>query len=197
MRLIIATRNKGKLREIKHILGGLNLSIISLNQLKKPIRIKEDGHTFLENALKKALPVSRMYPLDLTVGEDSGLEVECLNGAPGILSKRYCGRGATDLKNNSKLLKKLGGLKGKERKACFRCVLSLVKAGKLLKAFEGRLKGVISKEMKGKGGFGYDPVFYLPSYKKTVAQLSLSQKNKISHRARAFKKLHNYLAKLV
>ena len=197
MRLIIATRNKGKLREIKHILRGLDISIVSLNQLKKPIRIKEDGHTFLENALKKTLPVSELYPKDLVAGEDSGLEVESLHGAPGILSKRYCGKGATDLKNNRKLLKELEGLERKRRKACFCCVLTLAKAGKLLKAFEAKLKGVISKEIKGEAGFGYDPVFYLPSYKKTVAQLSLSQKNKISHRAKAFKKLHDYLANLV
>ena len=181
MRLIIATRNKGKLREIKHILDGRNLQIVFLSQLKKNFRIKEDGVTFLENALKKAMSVSRAYPDDLVAGEDSGLEVEYLGGKPGIFSKRYSGKGATDLK---------------KRRARFRCVIALAKNGKLIKDFEGKIEGIINKEMKGESGFGYDPVFYLPHYKKTVAQFPLSKKNKISHRARAFRKLRNYLNKI-
>ena len=193
MRLIIATRNKGKLREIKHILDGRNLQIVFLSQLKKNFRIKEDGVTFLENALKKAMSVSRAYPDDLVAGEDSGLEVEYLGGKPGIFSKRYSGKGATDLKNNLKLLRKLKKVEKKKRRARFLCVIALAKNGKLIK---DKIEGIINKEMKGESGFGYDPVFYLPHYKKTVAQFPLSKKNKISHRARAFRKLRNYLNKI-
>ena len=145
MRLIIATRNKGKLREIKHILDGRNLQIVFLSQLKKNFRIKEDGVTFLENALKKAMSVSRAYPDDLVAGEDSGLEVEYLGGKPGIFSKRYSGKGATDLKNNLKLLRKLKKVEKKKRRARFRCVIALAKNGKLIKDFEGKIEGIINK----------------------------------------------------
>jgi XTP/dITP diphosphohydrolase len=193
MRLIIATKNKGKFREIKNILKGLKVKVISLNELPDTIKIKEDGRSFFENALKKAKAVSKIYQTDLVVGEDSGLEVKYLDNRPGIYSKRYSGKNSTDLKNNLKLLKELEGLEKKDRKAYFRCTIALVKGSKLLKKFEGRLAGFINERITGRGGFGYDPVFYLPKYKKTVAQLPLREKNKISHRAKAFLKLKNFL----
>jgi len=196
MRLIIATQNQGKLREIKKILEGLSISIISLAQLNRKFRIKEDGETFLENALKKTLPVSRAYPNDYVVGEDSGLEVEYLNLRPGIFSKRYSGKGATDSKNNRKILQELEGVKGKKRAANFRCCLVLVKNSQLIRVFEGKLKGIINEEIKGENGFGYDPIFFLPRRKKTTAQLSLDEKNQISHRAKAFRKLKRYLGSM-
>lgn len=195
MRLIIATKNKGKFREIKKILGGLRIKVISLNELDEKISIRENGKTFFENALKKAMAVSKKYPLELIAGEDSGLEVRILDNRPGIFSRRYSGGNSNDKKNNLKILRELEGLKRKDRKACFRCVIALVKGVKPLKKFEGRLPGFIHDRAVGKGGFGYDPVFYLSRYKKTVAQLFLAEKNRISHRAKAFSKLKKFLAK--
>lgn len=194
MRLIIATKNEGKLREIKAILKGLRLPIISLKALNDKITIRETSTTFFANALKKALAVSKKYPHDLVVGEDSGLEVVYLGYKPGVFSKRYSGKNATDFKNNVKLLKELSGLDKKHRKAYFRCVIALVRDSKLIKKFEGCLSGFIYDKIVGNHGFGYDPIFYLPKYKKTVAQLPSKEKNKVSHRAKAFLKLKKFLA---
>ena len=196
MRLIVATRNKGKLREIKEILRGLDMRIVSLVDLKRRFRIVENGKTFKENAAKKAIPVSRVYKDDYVLGEDSGLVVKCLGGLPGVYSKRYAGKSGIASKNNSKLLKELSGLPASKRSAYFCCDLVIARAGKPIKRFEGRLNGCIHNEAKGTNGFGYDPVFYLPKYKKTVAQLPLATKNKISHRAKAFQKLKVYLKTL-
>lgn len=193
MRLIIATENEGKLREIKHILRGIKIPIISQSHLDKKFHIKENGKTFFENAVKKTKPVSLAYKDDLVAGEDSGLEVNSLKGAPGVYSKRYSGKNWTYEKNNLKILKKLESIPYKKRKANFHCCLVLFKAGKLLKKIDGRLNGYISYEPKGAHGFGYDPIFYLPKYKKTVAELSAEIKNTISHRAEAFKNLKKYL----
>jgi XTP/dITP diphosphohydrolase len=193
MRLVIATKNESKFKEIKKILKGLNLTIVSLNQLDKKIKIKEDGISFFENALKKAMAVSEIYKDDYVVGEDSGLEIGYLKGAPGIFSKRYSGKKSTPYKNNLKVLNQLRGVDRKKRKASFKCCLVLVKNCKLIKKFEGKLAGFINEEIRGRKGFGYDPVFYLTEYKKTVAELSRAEKNKISHRAKAFGKLKRYL----
>lgn len=193
MRLIIATKNQGKFKEIKDILKGINLSVSSLKRLKKDFRIHEDGKTFAENAIKKAMAVSRHHRDCYIAADDSGLEVECLGAAPGVFSKRYAGKNATDLRNNRKLLKALRGVKGKKRKAHFHCCVALVKDCKLIKVFEGKLTGRINEDMRGKNGFGYDPLFYLSRYKKTVAQLPLREKNRLSHRYKAFRKLKSYL----
>jgi len=190
-RIIIATSNAGKLKEIRHILKGVGLLIICLTDLSKKFHIKENGKTFLANAVKKTRPVSLAYPDDLVCGEDSGLSVDFLSGRPGVYSRRYSGKKATDPKNNQKILRELQGIKN--RKCSYHCALVLMKAGKLLENFEGKLSGRIYSQAQGKNGFGYDPIFYLPKYKKTVAQLSLSVKNKFSHRAQAFRCLDSYL----
>jgi len=192
MRLIIATKNKNKFKEIKDILKGLNLKISYLSRMVPHLEIEEDGKTFFENAFKKAFKVSQIFPQDLVVGEDSGLEVESLNNRPGIFSKRFAGKNVSDLENNLKLLRLLKNKKN--RNAQFVSVLALVKNGKLIKKFTGKLKGKIHEKIEGRCGFGYDPVFFLPKYKKTVAQLSLEEKNKISHRAQAFSKLKKFLS---
>ena len=195
MRLLVATGNKDKFKEIKSILKGLRIPIVSLNELDKKFNIVENGKTFRENALKKAMPVSLYYKEDYVLGEDSGLEVEYLGGKPGIYAKRYAGPNATYQSNNKKLLRNLKGVTDKKRGAAFVCCLVLVCNQKLIKIFEGKLRGRIAKEINGRGGFGYDPVFYLTHYKKTVARMPLALKNKISHRAKAFKKLKTYLKK--
>lgn len=197
MRLIVATTNQGKLKEIKKILKGIKMPIISLADLDEKFKIKEDGTAFLENAIKKTIPVSLIYAQDLVVGEDSGLEVEALGGEPGVYSRRFCGKNSTDLKNNKKLLIALSGLSFKKRKAAYRCWLVLAKGNEIINIFDGKLSGNITFSLKGSNGFGYDPLFYLSRYKKTVAQLPLKKKNKISHRGIAFKKLRKYLLKNV
>lgn len=196
MRLIIATANEDKLKEIKAILKGVKLPIICLNQLDKKFHIKENGKTFLSNAIKKTKPVSLAYPQDLVVGEDSGLSVNFLKGKPGVYSKRYSGKNWTYEKNNLKILKELQDVAWKKRKAHFIACLALMQNGRLIKKIEGRLNGYISYESRGKGGFGYDPILYIPKYRKTVAQLSPATKNKISHRALAFRKLKSYLRRI-
>ncbi|MCK9573709.1 MAG: RdgB/HAM1 family non-canonical purine NTP pyrophosphatase [Candidatus Omnitrophica bacterium] len=193
MKLVIATQNESKLKEIKEILKSIKLPVVSLNKLDRKFNIRENGKTFFENAVKKTKPVSLAYKDDLVAGEDSGLEVDFLKGAPGVYSKRYSGKNWTYEKNNLKILKELEGVPRKKRKANFHCCLVLFRAGKLMKRIDGRLNGYISEEPKGSHGFGYDPIFYLPKYKATIAQLPLRIKNKLSHRAKAFLKLKKYL----
>jgi len=195
-RLIIATANRSKLHEIRNIFESSGLRIDCLANLKKKVRLVENGKTFAENAVKKALPVSKAYPYDYVVGEDSGLSVDFLKGSPGVYSKRYAGRSGDQERNNNKLLKALESVSVSKRGAEFCCALALAKNGKVIKMFEGKLRGRISLSPKGLNGFGYDPVFYLPFYRKTVAQLPFSTKNKISHRAKAFGKLKKYLSEL-
>ncbi|MFH1771875.1 MAG: RdgB/HAM1 family non-canonical purine NTP pyrophosphatase [Candidatus Omnitrophota bacterium] len=195
MRLIIATKNEGKLREVKKIIGKLNIPVVSVESLKEKISIRENGKTFLENAKKKALAVSARYVDDLVVSDDSGLCVDFLHGAPGVLSKRFSGRNATDAGNNTKLLRKLKNAAGRKRKAQYYCAVALAKNKRIIKTFNGRLNGFISSVPKGIKGFGYDPVFYLPELRKTAAQIPLKEKNSISHRFKAFKKLKSYLIK--
>ena len=196
MRLIVATGNKGKLKEIRRILKGTKLKIVPMDALNKKFHIKENGTTFLSNAKKKTLPVSKYYSDDLVVGEDSGLEVKYLKFAPGVRSKRYSGKGATDLKNNHKLLDALSKCKGRDRAARYRCCLVLAKGGKVVKVFNGILNGRIYDKMCGSNGFGYDPLFFVSKYGKTVAQLPLKIKNQISHRGQAFLRLKKYLTSI-
>jgi len=180
-------------KEINKILYGIGLPLVCLSDLPKKFKLVENGYTFLENALKKTLPVSRVYRNDYVLGEDSGLEVDFLDGAPGIYSKRYSGRNSTYQSNNKKLIQTLKNVPLEKRKANFRCCLVLVKNGKLVKEFNGILEGIIHNKPEGVNGFGYDPVFYLPKYKKTAAQISPALKNRISHRGKAFRKLKRYL----
>ena len=195
MRLIVATKNNSKLKEIKKILNGIDIPIIALANLKKKFHIIENKPSFIENASKKAVSVSRIYKDDYVIGEDSGLEVDSLGGKPGVYSKRYSGKNSTDKKNNKKILTKLKMVSTKKRGASFHCALTLAKSGKVIKCFLGVLRGRISIREQGENGFGYDPIFYLESYKKTVAELTLAKKNIMSHRAKAFRKLRTYLIK--
>ncbi len=196
MRLIVATANLDKFREIKFLLKGLKIPLVSLKELRRHFCPQENSKTFLGNAIKKTIGVSRVYKNDLVVGEDSGLVVEYLGQKPGVYSRRYADKNSTYYENNLKLLRELEDVPFKKRRAYFICTLVLMRNGRLLKRIEGRLYGYIHTRAEGKNGFGYDPVFYLPAYKKTVAQLSFKEKNKISHRARAFLKLRQYLKEI-
>ena len=196
--LIIATGNKKKFREIKKILGRVSLRVRCLADFAKRPRIVEDGLTFFENARKKAEAASLFYN-SWALGEDSGLEVAVLGGRPGIFSSRFAGRQATDAKNIRKLLRELKGVPSSRRKARFLCCAVLARRGKAIKRFQGILSGYISARPKGSSGFGYDPVFYVPGLKKTLAEVPPRVKNKLSHRYKAISRfrshLRNYLKK--
>jgi XTP/dITP diphosphohydrolase len=186
-RIILATKNKGKIREVKAMLEDLNIKILSLNNYKNIPEVKEDGKSFSENALKKAKIVSE-YTGEVVLSDDSGLEVEYLCGEPGVYSARYSGDDATDCSNIKKLLERLEGVSTEKRNASFRCVLVLYRPDGKYWEFEGSLYGIINDKPVGNGGFGYDPIFLLPELGLTVAQLPPDMKNKISHRAQAVDK---------
>ncbi len=185
-KILLGTNNLHKLQEIKGILSDFPLDIISLKDWNICSDVEENGHSYLENAIIKAKHFSKVSGLPC-ISDDTGLEVEILNGEPGIHSARWAGiegEGRYEA-NNDKLLKKLHDVPIERRKACFRCTVVLVSGENLLLHCEGICKGTILFEPRGKNGFGYDPLFEIPEYKQTFAELSEQVKNSISHRARA------------
>ena len=192
---MIATRNKGKIREIREALNGLDLRIYALSDFPNVPNIEEDGKNFTENALKKARFYSKYFEM-MTVADDSGLEVDSLKGLPGIYSARYAGEGASSQANNQKLLSALEGVPVSKRGAKFKCLLAMVSPDGKEAIAEGSCKGSIGFKEKGKRGFGYDPLFILPKNGKTMAELSLEEKNKISHRGKALRKLRKLIKTL-
>ena len=178
--IMIATKNKGKLREFKSILADAYDDILSLDDFDDIPDIKETGLSFRENAFIKAKTISDFLGID-AIGDDSGLVVDALGGDPGIYSARYAGEGASDDNNNEKLLSELKGKKNRE--ARFVCCIALVLISGIQEFFEGECSGQIIQEKRGESGFGYDPVFYVPQYGKTMAELGSEVKNRISHRA--------------
>ena len=196
LELIVATKNKKKLEEIEHILKGLNVEISSLADYPAAPRIIENGRTFKENAVKKAVKIAR-FTKRLSLGEDSGLCVDALAGRPGIYSSRFSGKDKSDIKNNLKLLNLLGNLPLSKRKAYYVCAVALADNDGLIGVVEGKCFGRIGFEQKGSFGFGYDPLFIIPGYKKTFAQLAPRVKHKISHRFRALEKTRKLLQKYI
>jgi len=196
MELVVATKNKKKLGEIKEILRGSNLNIVFLEEYPNSPRIIENGKTFKENAIKKAVKVAH-FTKKLTLGEDSGLCVYALGGRPGIYSSRFSGKNKSDAQNNLKLLKLLEGLPSSKRKAYYACAVALADEGGLVGVVEGRCSGVIGFELKGTSGFGYDPLFLIPKYKKTFAQLGEKIKHKMSHRYHALEKAKKVILKYI
>ncbi len=194
LELLIATKNQGKLREIRDLLKDLDIKITSLADYPHCPEIIEDGKTFAQNALKKAATIA-MYKRILVMGEDSGLEVKALGNRPGIYSARYAGPQATDRKNNLKLLRELKKVPLKKRQARYRCCAALVDADGIVEVVSGSCSGMITTKHFGKNGFGYDPLFLIPKYHQTFGQLPAEIKAKISHRAKALKKLRKALLK--
>ena len=188
--VVLATTNKGKVKEFSILLEGVFENVISLCDLDSPPEVIEDGLTFRDNALKKAREIAK-YSGKLSLADDSGLAIDALDGRPGVFSARYSGEGATDKTNIEKVLEELGD--NPNRKARFVCVLALVDPKGDHLVVEGFCEGEILDEPRGEGGFGYDPVFYLPSMQKTMAQIDPEIKNKISHRANAIKNLKSQL----
>ncbi len=188
--IVLATGNKGKVKEFEGLLHGIAVRIIGLGDLESPPEVVEDGETFLDNALKKARTIAK-YSGKPALADDSGLAVDALGGRPGVYSARYSGDDATDEKNIDKLLGELGD--AEHRSARFVCFLALVTPDGKETVVSGKCEGVILTEPRGSGGFGYDPVFYLPEYGKTMAEIPADLKNRISHRARAAEKLVHIL----
>ena len=192
--MIIATRNKGKISEIREALNGLGLRIYALSDFPNVPNIEEDGKNFTENALKKARFYSKYFEM-MTVADDSGLEVDSLKGLPGIYSARYAGEGASSQANNQKLLREMQGVPISKRGARFKCIIAMESPDGKEAIIEGSCKRSIGFREKGRRGFGYDPLFILPTYGKTMAQLSLEEKNKISHRGKALRKIRKIIKK--
>lgn len=191
-KLIIATNNAGKVREIKSIFAGIYDETVSLKDEGIKIDVVEDGNTFAENAEKKAVEVSRLVDCDV-LSDDSGLCVDGLNGAPGVFSARFSAEG-TDEANRAALIKAVDGLAESERTARFVCAVVIARAGKTLFSCEAASDdGLIITEERGDNGFGYDPIFYLPKLGKTYAEMSAEDKNGMSHRARALQKAKEWL----
>lgn len=183
-KIVFATTNEGKVKEIKEILKDFPIEVVSMKEMGITADIEENGTTFEENSLIKARALAKLTGLP-ALADDSGLEVDYLNGEPGIYSARYLGRDTDyDYKNNY-IIDKLSGAKGEDRSARFVCVISLVLPDGREFVERGVVEGLIGYEQKGENGFGYDPIFYLPEYGKTSAELPPEEKNKISHRGKA------------
>jgi XTP/dITP diphosphohydrolase len=192
--LVIATRNKGKTKEIKALLKDFPVNIKNLDDFGPIPHLEEDGDTFDENAYKKASFAARILGLP-ALADDSGLTVEALDGAPGIHSARYAGENATDEQRYLQLLDEMEGKSN--RKAAFECVISIaVPTGPAL-TYEARCEGLITTEPAGSNGFGYDPVFFYPPYNKTFAQITIEEKNSISHRGKALAELRSEFDKVL
>ena len=195
--LIVATKNKGKVRELQDLLAPFDIQVLSLLDLPQAPEIVEDGNTFRANAAKKAVTIALATGKPV-MGEDSGLEVDALGGRPGVHSARYSDPGATDEKNNDKLLVELSGVSLEKRTARYRCAIAFADKDGLVDVVEGACEGLIATGRRGTNGFGYDPLFYIPQYQKTFGELPLSVKQGMSHRAQAcrqfLKLLEKYLA---
>lgn len=181
--IILATRNKHKIEEIKTILSDIPLQVLTLNDFPNVPPLKEEGSTFQENSLQKA-QIVYMHTKIPTLADDSGLEVFFLNGRPGVISARYAGEGATDEANNKKLLGEMMGVPPRRRRAQFRAVLTLLN-GATVETTAGICPGTLAEAPRGTNGFGYDPVFLPDGFSRTYAELTAAEKNVISHRAKA------------
>jgi XTP/dITP diphosphohydrolase len=193
--LVVASRNSGKLLEINQLLMGFVTKILSLQDFPDLPEILENGATFEENALKKAR-ITALAVGKPVVADDSGLVVDVLGGRPGVYSARFAGNGASDIENNEKLLKELSGIPTEKRLASFRCVIAICFPDGAYETFSGELEGLILDTPRGTGGFGYDPLFLVREYDKTLAELPLHIKNRISHRGKALNKLKSFLAEI-
>lgn len=191
-RIVIASNNPHKVAEIRAILEGLPYQILSAADFAEFPDPEEHGATLEENARIKAVAVQRATGL-WALADDSGLEVEALDGAPGVISARFAGPGCSFADNNRKLLELMRDLPEPERGARFRCVAALAKSADEVVIFSGEVHGIITRAPQGEGGFGYDPVFYVPDLGCTFAEASPEEKNRLSHRGRAFRQVADYL----
>ncbi len=196
MDLVLATRNRGKVAELKAMLKSKGVKVTSLEDHPEIPEIEEDGKTFLENARKKAYAVAKATGC-ITLADDSGLVVKALGGAPGVNSARYAGKQGDYAANNEKLLKEMRYVPDGKRQAAFVCTMVLADPGGMEWHVEGRCEGVITREYKGTGGFGFDPLFFVPEEGATMAELPMDRKNAISHRGKALQKMYEILIDLL
>ncbi|MTI81703.1 MAG: XTP/dITP diphosphatase [Firmicutes bacterium] len=194
--MVLASGNKGKLEELRTMLAPQNINVISLAHYPNMPETVEDGSTFKDNAIKKAKEAAKYTGLPV-LADDSGLEVDHLGGKPGVHSARFAGIPKDDTANNNKLLEQMRNVPWEQRTARFRCVIAICTPEGELHTSDGFCEGYILEQLKGEGGFGYDPLFYVPKYDKTFAELDMNEKNKISHRGKALKGAVEILAKMV
>ncbi len=192
--IVLASRNRGKTREIADLLKDFPVEIKNLDEFGPISEVEEDGSTFEENAFKKASFVAKALGLP-AMADDSGLEVEALGGTPGVYSARYAGDRATDKENNAKLLMEMNGKKN--RAAAFMCVISIAVPAGVALTYEGRCEGLIAEAPAGDNGFGYDPIFFYPAMQKTFAQLTVGEKNLVSHRGKALAEVKEEFEKVL
>lgn len=184
-KVIFATKNKGKIKEIQAVLGE-RYNVITMEEAGITVDVEENGKTFEENAVIKAEAIAKICG-ETVLADDSGLEIDYLNGEPGIYSARYMGHDTSyDIKNKS-LIERLDGVPDEKRTARFVCAVAAAVPGKETVVVRGTMEGIIGYEIKGENGFGYDPIFFLPQYGKTSAEISPEEKNKISHRGKALR----------
>ncbi len=192
--LVVATRNAGKLKEIRRLMAEVGIDVMGLESFPDLPPIAEDGETFAANAQTKALTLARFCGRP-ALADDSGLEVEALDGLPGVHSARYAGDAASDADNNRKLLTALADIPAPKRHGAFRCAMAYCLPDGSCTLFDGKVSGLILEAPRGEGGFGYDPLFLVPEYAKTFAELPLDIKNRISHRGQALRQVIDFLAK--
>jgi XTP/dITP diphosphohydrolase len=200
MKIVLATNNKHKIEEIKDILSYPEFEILTLNDFPDFPKIEETGKTLEENAILKAKAIYRFASLTTSqfsklifLADDSGLEVDALDGAPGVFSSRFAGEHCSYKDNNVKLLSLMKNIPWEKRGATFVCAVAIAKDLQDIQTVRGEVRGIIAHEEKGEKGFGYDPLFYLPELGKTFAQISFEEKNKRSHRAKAFRKANKLI----
>lgn len=201
MQIIFATGNQGKMREIRAILGDMDWDVVSMKEAGIDPEIEETGATFAENAVIKAQAVAKILTEEkearecVVLADDSGLVIDCLNGEPGIYSARYLGEETPFSEKSADLLRRMKDVPEKERSARFVCAVAAVLPNGEAVTTEGIVEGRIGYELKGENGFGYDPIFYLPEYGRTAAELTDEEKNQISHRSRALELMKPELKK--
>ena len=186
-KILFGSKNKGKIQEFQEAFEDSQIEILSLNDFPDCPDAPETGNSFEENASQKALFYQKFTGLP-SLADDSGIEVDALGGAPGIYSARYAGEPANDLANNRKLLENLEGIPSEKRTGRFVCVLALAKNGQIVQLSRGTADGIVLEAPRGENGFGYDPLFFVPNLKKTMAELSITEKRQISHRGEALRK---------
>ncbi|SDJ64542.1 XTP/dITP diphosphatase [Salimicrobium halophilum] len=190
--IVIATNNKGKVKEFEQMFSALGTRVKSLQDFEEDIDVEETGETFEENALLKAETISRKWNIPV-IADDSGIVVDALDGRPGVYSARYAGEEKNDKKNLEKVLNELGSTSVKDRTARFVCVIAVAIPGEESFTKRGTCEGAIALQPRGEHGFGYDPIFIPNGYKRTMAELTAEEKNSISHRRNALKKLEGWL----
>lgn len=195
MKIIFATKNLGKIEELKLLIKDLDIRILSLKDINFQKEILETGKTYLENAFKKSEEISR-FSGKIAIADDSGIEIAAYGGEPGIKSARFLPELSCEQKNR-KIITDLEGVTGKKRSVKYKCCIAIYRPDGKFFTCDGECEGIISKEPRGKNGFGYDPIFYLPEHKKTFAELPIELKNQISHRGKAFQKAREILKNLI